>query len=108
MACFSLTFWEQVCIMIVIIIALWSLLQLLLPYVTQFVPALVVAIIRIIVWAVIAIICIYIIFGLIGCLISAGGGLVPSFQRHSGLFGTFYATAAAGMSVYRPRHWRLS
>jgi hypothetical protein len=75
MSCFSLAFWEQVCILIVIIIALWSLIQLLLPYVMQFLPALVVAIIRIVVWAIIAIICIYIIFGLLACLLSAGGGL---------------------------------
>jgi hypothetical protein len=75
MACFSLGFWENLCVMIVIIIALWSLAQLLLPYLTQFLPGLVIQIIRIIVWAVIAIICIYIIFGILGCLLSAGGGL---------------------------------
>jgi hypothetical protein len=77
MSCFSLAFWEQVCVMIVIIIALWSLIQLLLPYVTQFLPAIVIQIIRIVVWAVIAIICIYIIFGILSCLLSAGGGLIP-------------------------------
>lgn len=75
MGCFSLGFWEQVCIFIIIVIALWSLIQLLLPYLTQFVPGIVVQIIRIVIWAVIAIICVYIIFGLIGCLLSAGGGL---------------------------------
>jgi hypothetical protein len=75
MGCFSLAFWEQVCIFIVIVIALWSLIQLLLPYLTQFLPAIVVRIIQIVIWAVIAIVVIYIIFGLIGCLLSAGGGL---------------------------------
>ena len=74
--CFSLAWAEQLCIFIVIIIAVWSVIQLLLPYLTQFLPALVVAIIRIICWAIVAIMCIYIIFGLLSCLIGAGGGLL--------------------------------
>jgi hypothetical protein len=79
MGCFSLGFWENVCILIVIIIALWSLIQLLLPYLTQFLPALVIAIIRIVVWAIIAIICIKIIFDLLACLLGAGGGMHTGF-----------------------------
>jgi hypothetical protein len=81
MSCFSLPFWQNVCILIVIIVALWSLIQLLLPYLTQFLPGIVIQIIRIVIWAVIAIICIYVIFGLIGCLLSAGGGLGLSHFR---------------------------
>jgi hypothetical protein len=73
--CFSLAFWEQVCIFIVIVIGLWSLIQLLLPYLLQFLPAIVVQIIRIVIWVIIAIIVIMIIFGLLQCLLSAGGGL---------------------------------
>lgn len=76
MSCFSLDFWEKVCIFVVIIIALWSLIQLLLPYLTQFLPSVVIQIIRIVIWAIIAIICIMIIFGLLSCLLSAGGGLI--------------------------------
>jgi hypothetical protein len=75
MGCFSLGFWENVCILIVIIIALWSLIQLLLPYLTQFLPGLVIQIIRIVVWAIIAIVCIKIIFDLLGCLLGSGGAL---------------------------------
>jgi hypothetical protein len=75
MGCFSLAYIEQLCIYIVIVVAIWSVIKLLLPYVTQFLPAIVVQIIQIVLWAVIAIICIYIIFGLLSCLISAGGGL---------------------------------
>jgi hypothetical protein len=75
MGCFSLGFWEQVCIFIVIVIGLWSLIQLLLPYALQFLPGIVVQIIRIVVWVIIAIIIIKIIFDLLGCLLGAGGGL---------------------------------
>jgi hypothetical protein len=81
MGCFSLGFWENVCILIVIIIALWSLIQLLLPYIVQFLPGIVVQIIRIVIWAIIAIICIKIIFDLLACLLGAGGGLGLGFHH---------------------------
>jgi hypothetical protein len=71
--CFSLAWAMQLCIYIVIVVAIWSIIKLLLPYVTQFLPAIVVQIIQIVLWAVIAIICIYIIFGLISCLVGGGG-----------------------------------
>ncbi len=73
MSCFSLGWAMQLCIYIVIVVAIWSIIKLLLPYVTQFLPAIVVQIIQIVLWAVIAIICIYIIFGLISCLVGGGG-----------------------------------
>jgi hypothetical protein len=70
--CFSLAWAEQLCIWIIVIVAVWSIIKLLLPYVTQFLPAIVVQIIQIVLWAIIAIICIYIIFGLLACLLGAG------------------------------------
>jgi hypothetical protein len=73
MSCFSLPFWENVCIMIVIVIALWSLIQLLLPYLTPFLPGIVIQIIRIVIWAIVAIAVIKIIFDLLACLLGAGG-----------------------------------
>jgi len=73
--CFSLAYWQQVCVFIIIVVAIWSIIKLFLPYLTQFLPAIVVQIIQIILWAIVAIICVYIIFGLLSCLISAGGGL---------------------------------
>jgi hypothetical protein len=76
MSCFSLQWIEQLCIYIVIVMAIWSIIKLLLPYVTQFMPALVVQIIQIVLWAIIAIICIYVIFGLLYCLIGSGGSLM--------------------------------
>lgn len=74
--CFSLLWVEQLCIYIVIVMAIWAIIKLLLPFVTQFMPGIVVQIIQIVLWAVVAIICIYIIFGLISCLIGSGGGLM--------------------------------
>jgi hypothetical protein len=75
MSCFSLAFWQQACILIVIAIGLWSIIKLFLPYLLERLPAIVVQIINIIIWVVIAIICIVVIFGLLSCLISLGGGL---------------------------------
>lgn len=73
--CFSLGWVEQLCIYIIVVIAIWSIIQLLLPYVLEYLPAIVVQIIRIVLWAVIAIICVYIIFGLLSCLLGGAGGL---------------------------------
>ena len=75
MSCFSLDFWEKLCILIVVIIALWRLLKLFLPFLLANLPAVVVEIIKIFVWLVIAVCCIIIIFGLISCLLGAAGGL---------------------------------
>jgi hypothetical protein len=75
MSCFSLDFFEKLCILIVIIIAAWAITKLFLPYLLQFLPAVVIQIIKIVVGAVIAICCIIIIFGLISCLLGAAGGL---------------------------------
>jgi hypothetical protein len=74
MACFtSLVFWEQVCILIVVAIAVYRLWNLISPFLMQFLPALVVGIIQIVIWLFIAIFCIHILFEFIGCLFGAGG-----------------------------------
>jgi hypothetical protein len=73
MGCFALGFWENICIMIVVIIGVWSMINLLLPYLTQFLPGLVIAIIRIVLWVIVAIIVIKLIFDLLGCLLGSGG-----------------------------------
>lgn len=75
MSCFSLDFWEKLCILIVIIMGLWAVIKLFMPYLLQNLPAIVVQIIKIVVWVVIAICCIIIIFGLLSCLLGAAGGL---------------------------------
>ena len=76
--CFSLGWAMQLCIWIVVVVAVWSIIKLLLPFVTQFMPAIVVQIIQIVLWAIIAIICIYVIFGLLSCLL---GGAPMHFPR---------------------------
>jgi hypothetical protein len=48
----------------------------------QFLPSVVVEIIRIVIWLVIAIFCIHLIFELIGCMFGAGGlSLGSPFRR---------------------------
>jgi hypothetical protein len=74
MACFSLAFWQQVCILIVLAVGLWSIIKLFLPWLMQKLPAIVVQIINIIIWVIIAIVCIVVIFALLQCLVSLLGG----------------------------------
>ena len=78
MACMSLAFLFNLCIWIIILIAGWSILKLLLPYLTQFLPGLVVQILNIIIWAIMAIIALYVIFLILSCLLS---GLHLGFPR---------------------------
>jgi hypothetical protein len=81
MGCLSLGFWEQVCILIVVAMAVYKLWILLAPFLMQFLPALVVSIIQIVIWLAIAIFCIHILFELIGCLWGMGGvGLSRPFR----------------------------
>jgi hypothetical protein len=75
MSCFSLGFWEQVCILIVCIIFAYKIFGLLAPFLLQFLPDIVVQIIYWVIWLVVAIFCIHIIFDLLSCLLGAGGGL---------------------------------
>ena len=81
MGCFSLGFWENICILIVLIIAAYRLFGLISPFLLQFLPAIVVAIIQIVIWAAVAIFCIHVIFDLISCLTGSGGGLGLNFPR---------------------------
>jgi hypothetical protein len=73
MGCFSLGFLEEICIWIIVAIAFWKLWLLLSPYMLQFLPAIVVAIIQIVIWAIIAIFFVKIIFELLACVFGSGG-----------------------------------
>jgi hypothetical protein len=79
MACFSLPWLEQICIYVVIVMAIVSVIKLLLPYIG--IP-IIAQIIGIILWAFVAILVIYIVFGLLSCLMGGGGmgSLMP--PRH--------------------------
>jgi hypothetical protein len=85
LSCFSLDFWFRVCVLIILAIGLWRIMLLFLPYLTSRLPALVVQIIRILVWVGIALLCLVVIFFFLSCiwgLVSGtfGGGL-PTFHR---------------------------
>lgn len=81
MGCFSLGFWEQICILIVVAIAIYRLWGIVGGFLMQFLPAVVVQIIQIVIWLAIAIFCIHVIFELIGCLMGGGFGLGAGFRR---------------------------
>lgn len=75
--CFSLAWIEQVCVWLIVVIAIVSIIRLLVPYLMGLIGIPIVAqIINIVLWAVVAIMCVYIIFALISCLIGSGGGLM--------------------------------
>ena len=74
MGCFSLAWLEQMLIWLVIASAIVACIRLLIPWVTSVTFPIVGQILEIVLWAVIAIIAIYIIFALISCLIGMGGG----------------------------------
>jgi len=76
MSCFSLGWIEQLCIWLIIVFAIVAIIRLLVPFLAGMIGIPVVAqIINIVLWAVVAIMCVYIIFTLIACLLSASGGL---------------------------------
>lgn len=80
MACFSLPWFEQVLIWLVIICAVVAILRLLIPFVLGAIGAgggVIVQAINIVLWAVIAIFVIYVCFDLIGCLIGSAAFRFP-------------------------------
>ena len=85
MSCFSLGWLEQLLVWCVIIGAVWAIISLLLPLISagpfQWVLDLLVQILKIIVYAIIAIFIIYIAFDLISCLVSISGGLSLPHHR---------------------------
>lgn len=79
MGCFTLAWFEQVCIWFVIVCAIIGLIRLLIPFLISKLGGGDLGILgqalNIVLWAVICIYVIYIVFALIGCLIGMGGGL---------------------------------
>jgi len=76
--CFSLAYIEQLLIWLVIIVAVVALLKLVVPFVLAQLGVggdLIMQAINIFVWAIVIIAVIIFIFGLISCLLGAGGGL---------------------------------
>jgi hypothetical protein len=82
--CFSLAWLLQLCVWIIIVIALVSIIRIVIPWIQAFagIPEPIIAIINIIIWAIIAIAALYIIFGLLSCLFAGGAGLhMPALPR---------------------------
>jgi len=80
--CFSLGWLEQLLVWLIIVCAVVAILRLVVPWVAaQLGVPIIAQVLNIVLWAVICIICIYIIFALLSCLLSMGGGL-PLFPHH--------------------------
>lgn len=75
MGCFSLGWLQQMLVWLVIVSAIVAIIRLLIPWITSMTFPIVGQALEIVLWAVIAIIVIYIIFALLSCLIGMGGGL---------------------------------
>ena len=76
MGCFSLSFLQQLIIWVIVIAAIVAVIRLLVPYLTSLIGFPIIGrIIEIVLWAVVAIAVVYLIFGLLGCLLGSGGGL---------------------------------
>lgn len=75
MSCLSLGFLQGLIVNIIIIAALVAILKLLIPWLSSLTWPIVGQILNIVLWAIIAILVVYIIFGLFSCLIGSGGSL---------------------------------
>jgi hypothetical protein len=76
MSCLSLSFVEQLCVWLIIVIAIVSIIKLLVPFLAGLVGFPIVGqIVNIVLWAIVAILIVYIIFALLSCLLGAGGSL---------------------------------
>jgi hypothetical protein len=72
--CFTLSWIEQLCVWLIMVIAVVAILRLLVPFLTGMIGIPVVGqFINIVLWAVVAIMCVYIIFALLSCLLGGGG-----------------------------------
>jgi small-conductance mechanosensitive channel len=75
MGCFTLQWLQQVLVYCIVLGAVYAILKLLIPLALSNFPPIVGQVAGIILWAIIAIIIVYICFALISCLLSMGGGL---------------------------------
>jgi hypothetical protein len=73
MPCFTLGFLEQLIVWLIIIGAIVACIKLLVPWLTSMTGMPVVGqIIMIVLWAIVAIMVVYLIFGLLSCLVGSG------------------------------------
>ena len=73
MSCLSLGFIEQLLVWLIIVLAIVAIIRLLVPFLTSLIGFPIVGqIVEIILWAVVAIMVIYVIFALLSCLMGGG------------------------------------
>lgn len=75
--CFSLGWLEQLFVWLIVVCAVIALIRLLVPFLTGLIGIPIIGqALNIVLWAVVAIMAVYICFALISCLLGAGGGLM--------------------------------
>jgi len=77
MSCLSLGFLQALIIQCIIIGVIVAVIQLLVPWLVSFTWPILGQIIMIVLWGIIAIMIVYIIFALLGCLVGGGGFRFP-------------------------------
>lgn len=74
MGCLSLGFLQQLIIQLIVICAIVAVIKLLVPWLVDFVGLPIIGqVIMIILWAIVAIMVVYLIFALLSCLVGSGG-----------------------------------
>jgi len=78
--CFTLGWLASFLVQCVIIFATIAIIRLVVPWLTGLIGLPILAqVVNIILWAIVAIFAIYVVFGLLSCLWSVGGGIMPHF-----------------------------
>lgn len=77
--CFSLAWLQQLCVWLIVLAAVVALIRLLVPWLVGLIGIPIIGqALNIVLWAVVAIMAVYVVFALIGCLLGMGGpGLLP-------------------------------
>jgi hypothetical protein len=76
MACFTLGFLQSLIIQIIVIAAIIAIIKLLVPFLVSLTGWPILGqILMIVLWAIVAIMVVYLIFALLSCLMGSGGGL---------------------------------
>jgi hypothetical protein len=76
MSCLSLSFLQQLIIWVIVIAAIVAVIRLLIPHLDSLTGVPIIGrVLEIVLWVVVAIMVVYLIFGLLGCLLGSGGGL---------------------------------
>ena len=76
MSCLSLSFLQQLIIWVIVIAAIVAVIRLLIPHLDSLTGVPIIGrVLEIVLWVIVAIMVVYLIFGLLGCLLGSDGGL---------------------------------